>query len=167
MIEAEMLCFPNNVVNVLAAKLAEIDPDDSFIVKRPIQISDPDQTISVVAVDWSPERSSLEMGQKVNPKEDTLQTYTIAIQGLINDMDEDRAIMRHSAFSTLIRRMIYRDPVLQLALPQLRVEVAGVRESLKNWGVRSQRWLVNRNEDNFVYMSTLEFWFQTENLPIN
>lgn len=166
MITGDEPAFPTNVVDLLELKMLEIDPDDTQVVKRPVDPMDQDQTIGITPVDWSPDRRSMEMGKQANPKEETIQRYTIMIQGLINDSENELAIKRHAIFSTLIRRMVYRDRVLQLALPQLSVEIGGVREAMHSWGINSQRWMVNRREGSFIYMSALEFWFETTNTPI-
>lgn len=165
MITGEEPGFPYDVVNLLVEQLKQIDPGETEVVKRPLDPTDADQTISVVAVDWSPDQKSIEMGKQRNPKESTIQRYGIVIQGLINDGDEERAIARHTVFSSEIRRMIYRHPVLQVALPQLTVESDRVRESISSWGVNSQRWMVDRRSSSFIFMSALEFWFTTTNTP--
>jgi hypothetical protein len=163
-IDGDTQCFPINVVKLLALRAEQvIDPGDTTVVKRPLGVTDPDQSISVVAVDWSPVQKSREMGQKTNPKEEVAQRYTIVVQTLINDADEDRASNRHSVFSKMVRDMFYRDQVLQVALPQLSVAVGGIEEVVSDWGVRDQRQMVNHSEGSFLYLSTLDFWVETIN----
>ena len=164
MIDGDTQCFPNNIVNLVALRALQlIDPPDTAVVKRPVGITDQDQTISVVAVDWSPVQNSREMGTKTNPKEELIQRYTLVVQTLINDADEDRASNRHSVFSKMVRDMFYRDQVLQVALPQLSVAVGGIEEVVSDWGVRDQRQMVNHSEGSFLYLSTLDFWVETIN----
>jgi len=166
MLTADIVCFPNNVVNVLATRYKQyfddIDPSgDTIVIKRPVSSMDADQTISVVPVDWGPVGEP-EIGRKLNQYEPTVQGYTIMIQALINDADEDRAIARHSLFSTLVRRMLYRDQSLLTVLPQLKVTADGVTESLAKYGVRSQQFLVTNKDASFQYLSVIEFRLETQ-----
>lgn len=166
MIDGTQLCFPNNAVDVMALRLKsnfdDIDPSgDTIVIKRPVTTLDADQTIAIVPVDWGP-RGQPEMGRKPNQFENSIQGYTIMVQALINDMNEDQAIRRHSLFSSLVRRMLYRDTVLLSALTQLKVIADGVTESTLQCGVRSQQFLVTQNKASFQYLSVVEFWLETQ-----
>lgn len=166
MIDDTLLCFPNNAVDVIASRLKTnfdvIDPSgDTVVIKRPVTTMDGDQTIAVVPVDWG-HKQPPEMGRKPNQFENSAQAYTIMIQALINDMNEDKAIRRHSLFSTLVRRMLYRDTVLLSALSQLKVVADGVTETTLQYGVRSQQFLVTRKEASFQYLSVIEFGLETQ-----
>lgn len=164
MIDTNTLCFPNNIVNVIAIRAKQIIdpvPDDLNVIKRPVDTMDPDQTLAIIPASWAP-TGSPEIASRTNQFENTIQSYTIMIQALVNDMSEEVAIARHSLFSTLIRRMLYRDPVLMGALTQLRVEVDGVVESTTKYGVRSQQFLVNPKDGSFQYLSIIEFYLETQ-----
>lgn len=167
MISESVMCFPNNIVDVLALRVkANFDVIDSsgdtIVVKRPLTSMDADQSVGIVPVDWSP-KNPPEMGRKPNQFENAIQAYTIMVQALINDMSEDKAIRRHSAFSTLLRRMLYRDTVLLGALSQLKVTTDdGISEATMQFGVRSQNFLVNQKGSSFQYLSVIEFWLETQ-----
>ena len=166
MIDGTQLCFPNNVVDVMALRLKsnfdDIDPSgDTIVVKRPVTTMDADQTIAIVPVDWGP-KGQPEMGRKLNQFENSIQGYTIMVQALINDMNEDQAIRRHSLFSSLVRRMLYRDTVLLSALTQLKVTADGVTEATTQCGVRSQQFIVAQKKASFQYLSVVEFWLETQ-----
>lgn len=166
MLDASQLCFPNNIVDVMAARLKQkfddIDPSgDTIVIKRPVTTMDADQTIAVVPVDWKP-GGLPEMGRKPNQFENSVQSYTIMVQALINDMNEDQAIRRHSLFSTLVRRMLYRDTILLSALTQLQVVADGVTEATTQFGIRSQQYLVTQKDSSFQYLSVIEFWLDTQ-----
>jgi len=166
MLEANELCFPNNIVDVMAARVKQnfdvIDPSgDTVVIKRSLTVSDPDQSIGIVPVDWAP-KGQPEIGRKPNQFEVSAQAYTIMLQALINDMDEDRAIRRHSLFSTKLRRMLYRDTVLLSALAQLEVTDSDVREKTLQYGIRSQQFLVTRKDSSFQYLSVIEFYLETQ-----
>jgi hypothetical protein len=62
-----------------------------------------------------------------------------------------------------VRGILYRDGPLAIALSQLNVEVAGIRERSLRWGVTAQRFLNNEIGNNeWMFLSTVEFWLDTE-----
>lgn len=159
MITAETAVFPMNVANMLALALSDIDPDTK-VLRRPLRTIDPSQSLSVVPVGWEPiEPESRELGKQ----EPTIQRYTIAVQAMIRDMDEIAGIARHSVLSSRVRHMLYRDPDLQLALPTVRVTIGATTETLKRHGLEGQQFMNNSSpQGGFVYLSTCEFWFETQ-----
>lgn len=162
MISENYDCFPNNVVNLLSIAMAQVD-DDCVIVKRPIQSNDPDQTIAIVAFDWSPDLKSTEIAG-VNPSEPTVQVYKLAIQGLIADMDEEAGLARHSAMAKLIRGILYNNQPVRLALSKLEVLDSQGRwlEKALTWSVTSQQYQNNDLGGTFLFLSTLELSFKTQ-----
>lgn len=162
MIDADTLCFPNNVVDVIAQRALDTLGLDGGVIKVPVDTGSPDETVAIIPATWEP-TGYAEMGKKPNQFENSLQTYSIMIQTLISDMDEERAIRRHSLLSTMVRRMLYRDPVLLGALTGLRVETDdGIVEATMKYGVRSQRFLVNQKDGSFQYLSVIQFDLETQ-----
>lgn len=166
MLEANELCFPNNIVDVMAARVKQnfdvIDPSgETIVVKRSLTMEDADQTIGIVPVDWAP-KGQPEIGRKPNQFEVPVQAYTIMLQALINDMNEDQAIRRHGLFSTKLRRMLYRDTVLLSALSQLEVIDDGVKEKTLQYAIRSQQFLVTQRDSSFQRLSVIEFYLETQ-----
>ncbi|ADD80803.1 gp017 [Rhodococcus phage ReqiDocB7] len=164
-IEGNEVMFPNNVVNVTAARIEDTFDLDGYVVRRPLTTLDPDESIGVVAATWVP-TGKPEMGQRENPFENFSQGYSVMIQALIVDGDEERAIARHSILSTRVRRMLYRDPVLLGTFLDrdagLKVIADGVTETISKLEVRSQRFLVHKEEGSSRYLSILEFYFETQ-----
>lgn len=165
MIDPSVVCFPANIVDILALVLQEIDPpstpggtDGLRIVKRPIHPTDATETVSIVAGTWTPEDESRELGQR----EPTLQRYAITVEAMVKDMDQERGIATHSLLSTHVRHMLYRDPALVGALPELSVTLRGYTEHLKDWGVRQQRFLNNKFNGEFYFLSAVDLWFRTD-----
>lgn len=155
-------CFPNNIVNLIAVAMEQVD-EDCYIVKRPIQTSDNDQTISVVAYDWQPDFTSTEI-TGVNPSEPPFQIYKIGVQGLIVDMDEEAGLLRHSAMAKLIRDILYKNQPTRLALSKLEVLDSGGRwvEKAQTWSITSQVFHNNDLDGTFLFLSTLELSFKTQ-----
>lgn len=164
------VCFPANIVNLLAAGLQFIDPhtdpdkkDGVRIYKRPLMTTDASESIGVIATNWGPVISSMEM--RGGPFEPTLQRYTVAIQAMVKDAEEERAIAVHSLLSAKVRHMLYHDPALAVALPQLQVSFdtfAGVTvEKLMKWNITSQNFMNHEVKGRFVYLSTLEVVAET------
>lgn len=167
MLDSSVMCFPMNAVDLIAIRLESIDPetapganDGIRIYKRPLRVEDDTETIGITADHWIPDKNSMEMrGGTVEP---TLQRYTVNIQGLVKDADEDRGIATHSLLCSLIRSMLYRDIPLGLAFRELSVTVGGVREKSTKWGVVSQHYLNNQLKGSFIYLSRLEFYIETQ-----
>jgi len=160
-------CFPNNVIALLGFCAREIDrgtDDDPVagdgirIVYRTVRTTDRTETLSITAGHWTPEEDSKELGGA----EPTLQRYTVNVESLVVDMDEERGIQTHSYLSTLVRHLLYRDPALQAAMPALSVTVGGYTESLKRWGINQQAFLNNKVGQSFVFLSSVELWFETD-----
>jgi hypothetical protein len=159
MIGNETLYFPMNVCNVIAVALEAIDPDVK-IYRRPLRTTDEAQSVSVVPVDWIPQQQSLELGR---PPEPTIQRYTIAVQAMIKDMEEVSGIARHSNLSAKVRHMLYRDLDLEIALPTVSVKIGSTTETLKKHSIEGQQFMNNQApRGGFVYLSTAEFWFETQ-----
>lgn len=154
--------FPNNAVSILQTRCKLID-SDLFVIRRPLRESDPTQSIGVFASAWEPDEESYEMrGSPQGPSEPTLQTYRIAVQAFVKDMDEERGLATHATLSKMIRSMLYRDDPLRVALSALSATMDDSTERTKRWGIRQTRYFSNEIEGNFLYLSVLEFWLETE-----
>jgi hypothetical protein len=152
--------FPNNAVVLLSDALQGID-EDMTVLRRPLRPSDPDHSIGIFGSLWQPDEESYEMGHR-NPSEPTLSSYQLGIQALIKDGDEERGLILHSLLSMRIRSVLYRNEALHVALGSLFVTDGTSVERTRRWGVRNQRYMNNDIEGKFVYLSTLEYWLETE-----
>lgn len=160
MIEADEPVFPNNVVDLVATFLGTIDTD-FMILKRPLRPTDPNQSIGLFGTLWMPDESSYEMGG-VAPAEPTLSTYQLGVQCLVKDGDEERGLIVHSIMSKRVRSVLYRDQALRVSLGSLYVTDGLSTERTTRWGIRTQRYMNNDIEGKFVYLSTLDYWLETE-----
>lgn len=102
------------------------------------------------------------LGQNPAPSEPTISTYVIGVQAFVKDFSEERGLARHSVLSKMIRSMLYRDAPLRVGLSALSVTMNDSVERSQRWGIRAQRYLSNEIDGNFLYLSTLEFWLDTE-----
>lgn len=160
MIDAATPVFPNNIVSLVKTRTQLLDSELS-VFQRPIRPSDPVQSVGIYGATWEPREDSYEIGHSA-PSEPTVQRYLIAAQAFVKDMDEERGLARHSVLSKMIRTMLYRDEPLRVGLSVLSVTMNGSVESARRWGIRSQRYLSNELDGSFLYLSTLEFWLETE-----
>lgn len=160
MIQASNLHFPNNIVNVLYPKLDALDADLRTFM-RPLRATDPVQAVGVYASDWNPDRNSHEIGSTF-PGMPTLSTYTVTIQALIKDMDRERGLNVHALLSRMVRSMLYTDTTLRVTLSGLTSTLNGATERSQRWGVSRQKFLANQLGAEWLYLSTLEFWLETE-----
>lgn len=169
MISAEIPVFPNNVVEIVAlgAQLIDDDPNTGIeVFKRPLRPTDPTQCVGVYGSLWTPQDDSIEMKglpfASPGPEEPTIQRYTLAIQGMVKDAEEDRGLFTHSVLAKLLRSMLYRDADVRVALSTLSVTMDGSSERTSRWGLGQARYLNNEIQGSWIYLSTLEFWLETE-----
>lgn len=164
MITPNEAVFPNNIVKLVAEHSQLIDPDLA-VLKRPLRNTDPNQSVGVSASLWTPDDDSQEMrGGPYGPSEPTLSTYRISVQSFIKDMDEVRGLNAHSVLSKLVRNMLYRDHALRVGLASLSTSVSEVTERAQRWGIATQRYFSNELDGSWLYLSTLEFWLETETI---
>ena len=97
------------------------------------------------------------------PQESTLSMYQVGIQSMVKDGDEQNGLNVSSILSKRIRSVLYRNQPLRLALSSLVVtEDDGATERTRRWGIRTQRYMNNDIEGTFVFVSTLDYWIETE-----
>lgn len=162
MIEADSTAFPGNVIAKIQPRIQALDAE-LFVVPRPLQPTDPQQSVGIMPVQWGPREGSQEMG-RLHPGEPTLQRYDYVIQCLIKHTDQVSGPAVISALSSMVRRMLYRDGPLALDLSSLTSSALGSTERTRRWGVTNQRFLSNEVSGNWVFVSTLEFWVETESV---
>jgi hypothetical protein len=161
MIDAQMV-FPHNVVVLTAAAFDGIDPDVE-VLRRPLRNTDPQQSVGVHSQIWDPQQDSQEMGGPAGPVRPTLQRYYYGAQAFVRDADEERALAVHATLADRVKAVLYTHPGLRVALPGLRVDyVDGSAEVLQRWGITNARYLSGEIEGVNLYLSTLEFWVETE-----
>lgn len=169
MLEVSDSVFPNNIVKFVALAMGSIDPDIR-IFRRPLRDTDPQQSIGVFAQAWSPDPESLEM-QGIGspaPQMPSLQQYILGVQAFVKDSEEERGLAVHAAMSQRVRAVLYTDANLQVVLGQLSVNLNPTyTESMRRWGVRTARYFSNEINAQMLYLSTLEFWIETETRRIN
>lgn len=156
--------FPNNIVKYVALAMKNVDPDIQ-IFPRPLVNSDPQQSIGVFAQTWGPDPESVEMigGMTPGPQVPSIQEYTLGVQGFVKHPQREVGLAIHAAMSQRIRRVLYTDPNLQVLLAQLSVDLDdGWTEAMRRWGVRTARYHSGEIDAQMLYLSTLEFWIETE-----
>lgn len=162
--------FPNNVTEVLQTRLGFIDiltkinaTDDNpdgvpAVFTRPLRPSDPAVCVGVFSLDWAPDE--LEIGAS----EPSLSTYIYAIQSFVKHTDEQEGNLLHGLLAKTVRAMLYRDADTRVALGSLSETSLGITERAQRWGVRQQRFANNEVDGQFLFLSTTDFWLQTESV---
>lgn len=157
--------FPNNVVKYTALAMETIDPD-VFVTKRALRNTDPQQSIGVFAQAWAPNNDSIEMqnlGNFGSPQQPTLQEYIIGVQAFVKDAEEERGLATHSALAQQTRSVLYTNTALQVIFGNLSASLdGGWVEKMQRWGVRQARYFSGDVQGQMLYLSTLEFWIETE-----
>lgn len=169
MLATDETLFPNNVVKWVATAMQGIDLDVR-VFKRSLRNTDPQQSIGVFAQAWGPDMESLEMQgtQNPGPQLPTIQEYILGVQAFVKDSDEERGLAIHSVLAQRTRSVLYTNHNLQVVLSQLSANLdGGYTESTKKWGVRTARYISGEISSQMLYLSTLEFWIQTETRQTN
>ena len=164
MIETTDAVFPNNVVKWVALALAGIDPEIK-VYRRPLRNTDPRQSIGVHAQAWGPDQQSLEiMGIGMPaPQMPTTQEYVLGVQAFVKDAEDERGLAVHSVLAQRVRSVLYTDANLQVVFRELSADLGdGWLESMRRWGVRTARYFSGDIAGELLYLSTLEFWIETE-----
>lgn len=161
MIEANQTMFPNNIVSLVVTRSQLLD-NDLFVTPRPLRATDPNQSIGVVASMWTPEEESREFQGTARTAQPTLSRYMVAVQCLIRDTEEERGLNTHAVLSRMVRSMLYTDTPLRVALSGLSSSLGGLTEHTQRWGVSQQRFFTNEINQEWLYLSILEFWLETE-----
>lgn len=152
--------FPTNVCNMLTTRFKQLWPDTD-VKQRPLTKEDRSETIGIYPALWTPDEQSKEM-RGISPGEPTLSQYLIMIQAYIKDSDRERGAAKHSVMAMRLRNVLYRDAILRVAFQSVNAADLGVTEYLKRWGARTQRYFSNDLAGTWVYLSTLEFYIETE-----
>lgn len=161
---ADETIFPNNIVKAISLAMKRID-EDVRVFKRPLRNTDPNQSVGISAAGWTPDPSSLEMQALGMPASQlpTIQEYTFNLQAFVKDTEEERGLALHAAMSQRVRSVLYTDPDLQVILSKLSVNLdGGWVEGMRRWGIRGARYFSGEISAQMLYLSTLEFWIETE-----
>lgn len=155
----QFLDFPNNVVMALANSYATL-PGVELVALRPLRPADPNVSIGVLAVQWEPQ--SVEIGKSPDP---AISRYTFAIMCSVRHGVEADGLAAHAYLSKRVRAMVYRDQPTRVRLQSLRVDGSDtITERTQRYGISRQRFMSNEARGNFMYLSTMEFWLETETI---
>lgn len=147
--------FPMLIVDALAEELA-FTIGVGKVLRRPLRPTDPDGSIGVIAADWVP--NAMVIGQH----DPAVGTYLFQIQAFVKHTDEEEGRDAHADFAQRIRLMLYRNAGLRVRLGGLAHTADGLIERVQRWGIRQQRYAANEVDGEFLYLSTTEFWTETE-----
>lgn len=149
--------FPENVVVELEAAFAQ-HMSDFVVIPRPLRRMDPARSIGLFVFNWHPIADSHQIGQQ----EPALNRYDYRIQLLVKASDETQARSIFGSATKSVRAILYRDRDLAVRLLGLIEEILGSRETLKRYGVTRQSFANNDINGQFIYLTTTEFWVETE-----
>lgn len=150
--------FPNNVCNLVAARIDDLYHDDLFVAKRMLMPTDGTRSVGIAPAWWEPDEDSYEF----NSLEPTVQIYRIMVQIFAKNTDKEIGIAEHSVMSKVIRSLLYRDQPLRVGLDTLSVTMNGVTERIQKRGIRRSQYISNEIQGNWLFLNTLEYYVETE-----
>ncbi len=130
------------------------------VLKRPLAPTDPVQSVGVYPRMWTPDEGSWEMGTPHHGQ--TLQKYNVQIQCFVKDMDEVRGLNAHSKLATIVKRILYTDEDLRLALGSLSITIGGITERFQRMSITGATYISNEINGEHNFLCTLETIFETE-----
>lgn len=153
--------FPNNIVDELVTRTTAVLTDlTGPVLRRPLRPTDPERSVGIFPVDWNAVEGQMQMGN-VGP---SLQTYSFRIHLLVKNSNEEEGRALYANDSKKLRTMLYHDQTLKVALGSLtEVVINDHTERLQRWGIRSQRFLNNELSGQFLFLSSTDFWAETQN----
>ena len=158
--------FPENIIDVLADEIGLQMKGLDAVLKRPLKPIDPDITIGIFTVDWEPSLPSAEMGGGLRTYGPTLGAYQFRIQYLIKHGDEEEGRTLYALGTKNLRSILAGASDLRVRLGELDEVSLGLHERVQRFGVRNQKFLNNEIQGTFMYLSSTDFWVETESLPI-
>jgi hypothetical protein len=150
--------FPSNAIELISTRTEMLYPD-LFVIQRMLNTGDPTQSVGIYPLSWAPNEASFETGGYEEP---TLQKYTIGVQAWVIDADPVKGIRVHSVLSKVMRSLLYNDAPLRIGLDQLQITMFGKTEKIQRRGVARTRYLSNEVKGNFMHLSTIEYWLETQ-----
>lgn len=160
MITASSQIFPFNVILHVDSVLDTLDIGGS-VFQRPLDVSDPDQSIGVFPMTWEPNEDSYEVGSKLHGAP-TLNVYNLGVQAFNKDTDRLRGLSIHAHMAGLVRNTLASSPLLVNNLRGLTVSTGATKETLHRIKIRGQRFLENSMEGSHYFLSSLDLSIETE-----
>lgn len=155
--------FPNNVVQIIAARFALIDPILT-IVQRPLRTTDPNYSIGVWADTWLPVEGSNEILGQDFARVSTLERYTVMIQALVKDADEVAGLNASAVISETLRTILGTDGPLRSQLGGLPATLGNSTKLLKQWWVRSAKYMSGELNGTNLYLTRLGLLLEVEKI---
>jgi hypothetical protein len=158
----EELPFPYNAALVIYQEIQAGIVDLEFIALRPLQQTDPDGSVGVFALDWMPgEHEMVSLGNA----EPTTSTYLIGLHIFVKQANQEEGLLKHAILSKMVRAMLYRWSPLRVRLTALTETYLGMIERTQRYGVRQQRFMSSEVDGSAIFLSTIEFYVETEAVP--
>lgn len=154
--------FPINFINKFYTRLDALD-NNLHVFKRRVTTKDPALSIGIFGDDFRPVQASREM-MGMFPHEPVLSQYSVTIQGLVIDVDEERGLSRHYVLSNAIRATLAYDEQLRLHLSLGVTDSTNkYREELRKWSIGTQEYLgAELGSSNWAFMSVTSINLETE-----
>lgn len=153
--------FPGNVVMIIATFIELLD-DALNVLMRPLRLADPNFSVGIFPVLWTPTPNSAEMRGREGLSAASLQRYQINIQALVKNENAEQGIAGHSVLSEAIRTMLDDSEDLRLELGGLSATVGGQTKYLKRWWPVNTRFLSGELKGTQLYLSLNELIIEVE-----
>lgn len=162
--------FPGNVIEVIQVGLPMIY-SGMIVLPRRLRVAETaGQLVGIYPMTQVADDTSTEMNNKrliggdPNSKssQPTLRTYVIGVQCMVKDSDETSGAFTLMALTNAVIGSLYNNALISVGLNTLSISDGTRIETIQKRGINRVRYLDGTIGQSFVYLSTIEYYVQTE-----
>lgn len=147
--------YPILAIETLIPVISELQ-QVSTCEGRQANSTDSNGFVGITIAEWAPEEATIGPGM-----EPVSGIYHLAVQAMTKNTNRAEGQVEHYLLADAIKRAIYRDSDLQLAMNTIRVDDT-LRERTLLWGIVGQRFADDRVGTEFTFLSVTTLFFKTE-----
>lgn len=136
---------------------------DYGFVQRALRINDAELACGIFIAQQEGVQGSQETGNRGEP---TVQVYTFTIQLQVKHADAERGNAQILKDSKVLRTVLYRSQALEVAFGDLSETISGSLERYQRRGITRQRFLNMPLNNGTVFLSSTDFWVETETVRV-
>lgn len=147
--------YPILAIEAFVPAVSEL-PQVYICEARQANSTDANGFVGITISEWQPEEATI--GRGIEP---VSGIYHIVMQALTKNTDRAEGQVEHYLLADALKRLIYRDSDLLLAINTIHVDDT-LGEHTLVWGMVGQRFLDEKVGSDFTFLSATTLFFKTE-----
>lgn len=147
--------YPMLAIDILVPIILEL-PQVYGCEARQTNSTDSNGFVGISISEWQPEEATI--GRGIEP---VSGIYHIVLQAMTKNTDRAEGQIEHYLLADALKRMIYRDPDLLLAINTIHVDDTSGEHTLV-WGMIGQRFADDSVANGYTFLSATTLFFKTE-----